>query len=311
VLRLAEEQTVTGIVYDGISQLDAELLPGKELQMQLATKVLQTENRNRKVDAVAKDVSKRLSDAGIRTVILKGQGVAREYAKPEHRQPGDIDMYVCNGKISEARNLSKTWNISDANENSKHYFFEIDGAHVELHRKLVNTQLFIYAGRFNSWLMQRMDTTGRTIDGFEVPDRMSAAAFEFYHLFHHFMNEGVGLRQVCDWCRCLHNAHGELDTALLKRSLYHCGMLHSWRAFGCMAVKYLGLPREEMPLYEDTDEAKASKILDIILRIGNFGHNMHHTRSKNYFVSKWQGVKYNIQGTFSLFPLFRRMHCET
>ena len=56
-----------------------------------------------------------------------------------------------------------------------------------------------------------------------------------------------------------------------------------WEAFGALAVDYLGLPVEAMPLYSAKKKwsRKASLILKRIIETGNFGHNRDNSYRKN------------------------------
>lgn len=57
-----------------------------------------------------------------------------------------------------------------------------------------------------------------------------------------------------------------------------------WNAFAALAVKYLGMPVETMPLYSEDSKWswKASRVLDFVLVTGNFGHNRDYSYKKRY-----------------------------
>ena len=69
---------------------------------------------------------------------------------------------------------------------------------------------------------------------------------------HHFtpgaiLEEGVGLRQVCDWCRLLWTYKDSLNYGLLEQRIKRAGLMSEWKAFGAYAVDYLGMPVEAIP----------------------------------------------------------------
>ena len=105
--------------------------------------------------------------------------------------------------------------------------------------------------------------------------------YVFTHMLQHFFKEGLGLRQVCDWCRLLYRYRSELDLRLLESRIRRMGLLSEWKAFGAFAVEYLGMPVESMSFYSDEQKwkKKADKICAFILEVGNMGHN----RDMSYF----------------------------
>ena len=112
----------------------------------------------------------------------------------------------------------------------------------------------------------------------------------FTHFLKHFYKGGLGLRQVCDWCRLLWTYRDSINQNLLKNRLFSMGLMTEWKAFGAFAVEYLGLPSESMPFYSSDAKwkRKAHKIYDFILEVGNFGHNrdMSYFNTKPYLVRK-------------------------
>jgi hypothetical protein len=97
----------------------------------------------------------------------------------------------------------------------------------------------------------------------------------FTHYLRHFYKGGIGLRQICDWCRLLWTFRNELDVNLLQKRLEIAGLVSEWRAFAAYAIDFLGMPVEAMPLYVDRARwHRKAKLLNMfILKSGNLGHN--------------------------------------
>ena len=88
----------------------------------------------------------------------------------------------------------------------------------------------------------------------------------------HFLNEGVGLRQICDWTCMLHTHGKQLDKDRLAAVLKGIGMLKAARAFGVIATKFLGLPIEDLPFeLNRKDEELGEWLLQDVLEGGNYG----------------------------------------
>ena len=62
------------------------------------------------------------------------------------------------------------------------------------------------------------------------------------------------------------------------------GMLTEWKAFGAMAVDYLGMPADAMPFYTNSPkwQKKATRIMSFVLETGNFGHNRNTALTYKY-----------------------------
>ena len=69
------------------------------------------------------------------------------------------------------------------------------------------------------------------------------------------------------------------------------GLLTEWRSFAALAVDWLGMPSEAMPLYSLNRKwsRKAKHIMTFVLESGNFGHNRQVARGK--ISSAWHKFK--------------------
>lgn len=116
----------------------------------------------------------------------------------------------------------------------------------------------------------------------------------FTHFLRHFFIEGVGLRQICDWCRLLYTYRDTLNYGLLEQRIKRAGLVSEWKAFGALAIEYLGFPKDAMPLLNvDIDlnanlKRKADRIMEFVLKSGNMGHNrdMSHFSKYPYLIRK-------------------------
>lgn len=133
-----------------------------------------------------------------------------------------------------------------------------------------------YSGSVRSW------RNGNT--QVYLPRADEDAVFIFFHILQHFYLEGVGLRQLCDWCRLITVYNTSINYNLLESRLRSAGVLSEWCAFAHLAVNFLGMPADTMPLYNSRVvwKKKANRVLDFILETGNFGHNRGHCYDHEY-----------------------------
>lgn len=100
--------------------------------------------------------------------------------------------------------------------------------------------------------------------------------FVFTHILQHLFIEGVGLRQICDWCRLLWTYRDSIDHKKLENHLQVMGLMSEWKVFVALAVQYLGMMEAAMPMFGSSVQefkGKAEKLMAFILETGNFGHN--------------------------------------
>lgn len=289
VYRLATEQSVQGLLLAGLEHSD--LKPPKELLLQCIGEVQLIEQRNKEMNAFINQLIGDLRKANIYTLIVKGQGVAQCYERPLWRTSGDIDFYMNEDDFQKAKMFFRPLvdKFDPDDDYTRHINMHYGEWVVEIHANQrcslsprinrvmneVHYDLF-YNGKVRSWIN----------DGTQIflPSQGNDAIIIFTHFFNHFYRGGVGLRQICDWCRLLWTYRDTLDLKLLEKRIHKAGLLDEWRAFGAFAVKYLGMPIEAMPLLDDDLNAnlnrKADRICEFILEVGNFGHN----RDTSYYV---------------------------
>ena len=291
VLSLASRHTVQGLVAQAILRLadsQACSLPAG-LEEKCLSMMMRNVHANQLVDKVLAEVTGAISVEDFRPVLLKGQGVARYYINPQLRVAGDIDYYVGTGHVflQIIDCLSRRWpDMAITDNGGKHVNTELNGVEIELHRHAANRDGMRRAHRILNWAdnelrygHNREYNVGNVV--VNVPSPLFDCVFVFIHLFYHFLHEGVGLRQLCDWARCLHENRKQLDEAKLKGLLQWLGIKTEWQVFGRLLVDYLGLPEEDMPCLRGY-ERRARRLLQLILSESNFGKE----RKADYFASR-------------------------
>ena len=222
-----------------------------------------------------------LAENGINAILLKGLGVASCYPEPMLRESGDIDLYV--GAKDYRRAFEVLSSLSDPEKElvfeaeSKHSHLDINGIPVEIHRycevlpRKYNAFFQNVAEKGLSEGTELMDLADVDLK-VRIPDPTFNAFFIFNHLWRHLVTEGVGFRQVCDWTMFLHANAGKIDNERLRSILESLDLLRGWRVIGRIAVDVLGLPEEEMPLLAPVPVQRVRKVVGMMIKEGNFGH---------------------------------------
>lgn len=314
VLSLAEEQSVVGLVAAGLEHITDVKVP-KEVVLQFVGQTLQLEQQNQAMNHFIGVLVETTRSAGIYTLLVKGQGVAQCYERPLWRASGDVDFYLSNSNYQAAKDYLSPLATEVEKEDKRilHNGMIFDPWVVELHgtlhtelSKRINAGLDdIHRSVFNAGEVRSWDNNGITVF---LPSPNNDLIIVFTHFLQHFFIEGVGLRQICDWCRLLWKYKGEIDKNLLSKRLRSMGLISEWKVFASFAVNTLGMSEEEMPLYEPRFRAKSEKVLKRVLKSGNFGHNNDLSYRVKYtgliykLVSFWRRFIEFI-GLISIFPI--------
>lgn len=315
IYRLAQEQSLLGIVLAGLEF--SSVKPPQVLLLQWIGEVQVLEQQNKAMNLFIEKLFEVLRNADIYALLVKGQGIAQCYEKPLWRSCGDVDLFLSEDNYRKAVQVLRpvAFSIDEENEYNKHLAMTIDGWSVELHGTLhsglwrsldraiddVQNDVF-YGGRVRSWMNGRTQVF--------LPAADEDVVFVFAHILQHFYKEGIGLRQICDWCRLLWTYKDSLNRKLLETRIKSMGVMTEWKAFAALAVEYLGMPMEAMPFYSDDKKWKrmAVRVMEFVLETGNFGHNRDYSYQKKYpyiiykAISFWKHLKDGAL-FFSIFPL--------
>lgn len=302
VMRLAEEQSVVGLVVAGLEHVIDVRVP-KEDVLHFVGRTLQLEQRNIAMNAYVATLIDNLRSNGINAVLVKGQGVAQCFERPLWRASGDVDLLLDTDNYERAKQLllPLAENVEDEFKSFKHIGMTLPGGfvvelHGTLHSRLSNRvdkvidnvqKDVFFGGSVRAW------QDGDSLIVLPAPD--NDIFFVFTHILHHFFLEGVGLRQICDWCRLLWTFRKEIHVNQVEHWLREAGLMNEWMSFAAMAVEWLGMPVEAMPFYDSQYRDKGEKILEFVLETGNFGHNRRIVSSGSLVGDKtnslWRKVK--------------------
>lgn len=319
ILRIAKEQTVQVIVADGIETLPKEKWPPKQAMIRLMMTRVKTSQMHTLLNTTLCQVVNALNAEGIPSVLLKGQGVARNYRIPESRMCGDIDLYV--GEENYKRACTVVAGLSPQEgalglETAMHQHVTLNGVEIEIHHiadfmgyKKEKDELQSWVDRcMNMKSIPSTDNIWRNA-GTDIclPPHTYNSFFILHHIVRHLATEGIGLRQICDWTLYLHKHHEEIDAAELEEKLQTFKMKELWDEFSLLATDILGLPADNLPLtIKSTSSAKTPLLINHILETGNFGHYASERidpSEKVLIKRKWRSFRIQSSRLFKLYQI--------
>ena len=208
----ASKQALLGLCFEGIERLGKEypeelrLNPiGRELLMTWMGKAQQIRRQNMKVNVMAGKLFSMLREDGMRCCILKGQGNALMYPNPYSRTPGDIDVWIDASRERIMEYTQKKFELGD-DIRLQHLETSLDGVPVELHFFPCSMNNPIYHARLQKWFRRNADLQCSHIVGLPdgagdiaIPTTAFNVIYQLCHLYHHFFDEGIGMRQIIDY----------------------------------------------------------------------------------------------------------------
>ena len=236
VYQLASEQSVIGLVIAGIERLKSinpNLNIPQEILLQWIGEVQVIEQQNKKLNEAAEHLTRIFRNGGLRSCVLKGQGVARLYdvrckksdvrsqnseqssesSKVQEsqgargslslrRQPGDIDLWVEGGREKVLQFLKSSY-LKTGTVVIHHVDTSIiDGVETEVHFLPSYSYNYLryvkYKKFFKEEANQQFDHFDEQV-GFAYPTLRFNAVYMMMHIFRHVFNEGIGLRQLMDY----------------------------------------------------------------------------------------------------------------
>lgn len=306
----ASKQALRGLCFDGIERLGKEYPEelkrnpiGRELLMTWMGKAQQIRRQNMKVNDVAGKLFSMLREDGLRCCILKGQGNALMYPNPYSRTPGDIDVWIDASRERIMEYASKKFELGE-DIRLQHLETSLDGVPVELHFFPCSMNNPIYHARLQKWFRRNADLQCSHIVGLPdgagdiaIPTMAFNVVYQLTHLYHHFFDEGIGMRQIIDYYYVVNNDELLVIRDTLQRELKYLGL---WKFAG--AVMYVlheafGLSEEKM--IAPMDEKRGKLLLAEILDGGNFGRHFtkyagftHQSMGKKYFLKIWRNMHF-------------------
>lgn len=259
----------------------------------------QVKAQNELMNREAARLTKLFEEAGRKTAILKGQANARLYGswlkvhgsrlKDDKdrlallRTPGDIDIWVEGGQesvitlllnlglLNERPTIANIGRHDKATESYHHVHLPPtkEGIAVEVHFRPSSGNYCPWTNRrLQDWLEEEIRTVTRVEEGFNVPSIRFALVMQLSHIQRHFLTEGVGMRQICDYYWLLRHSTEEERRAVSGK----LGPFGLKRIAGAlMWVLREKLHLEEGLLICEPDAWRGKWLLREVMDGGNFG----------------------------------------
>ena len=271
---LAKKQSLIGVCFAGVQKLQTQRQEPPEMTyltwMGMAAKIQQ---RNEVVSRQCVELQGQLAADGVRSCVLKGQGVGALYRVHENdndnnknssdlsmlRQSGDIDVWVDTDEEGALRWVKKYQRVLDFDY--KHVHLDVlEGTSVEVHYRPSTSRVPWYMKRVDHFTREKACWTNAVAlgDGMvNVPSLEFNLVFILQHIFGHLFAEEMTLKQYLDYYFVLKQAHEKgADVQEAYRWMQRMGMGSFARATMWLLREVFGMPEEWMICEADADEGR-------------------------------------------------------
>lgn len=302
IVECANTQRVVALITAGVETLPSEYRPPKSIFISLLLLTEKIKDANRLINERLGDISKEYGLSGLSFVLLKGQGNSIYYPDALCRTPGDLDLFLYRDKDYQ---FARKWIIKNGlpydKESDLHLGFDWRGVHIENHHHI----FFFTKKKYNKTFQKIVDevVAGNSFESVQIngvtihvlPVELNVV-YLFLHLFRHFIDSGVGLRQVCDWVLILSARHEELQKERLIKLAKHFGILNAMCALAHACIKHLGASPEIFPFLVKNDNCYSDMFMKDILQGGHFGfYKPHQMENRGLWRGRWTRYCYLLK----------------
>lgn len=309
LMDLADRQTVTGLLCQALMSNNVKLQKMDAINTFANLRDIQGVNERLNAELIA--LCSLLNERHIKFVVVKGATIGALYPEASSRMPGDVDFYCDSDNFEKAKAaISETWKVEYREDDTgeQHISFMHNAIMFEMHYLLLELASPRLQAVFNKMIADsRM--CFRRIDGVDVPILSPEAEliYTYLHLYHHFIELGVGLRQICDFAVLLNQHYDDNKIRLILEEL---GIKRGFTAFEAICVEKLGLDEAVLPVAIDKrDRKEIEPILRLVLEGGNFGQHgqKYAVRSGiRYYLDSFIKKIRNYRQFYSLSPAMMR-----
>ncbi len=278
LLNLAYKQTVVCFIAAAcLRHKNVESIP-QDIREELEAVIEENKKIHEYHNDVLVELITKFEEQGLHPILLKGQGIAQLYAQPELRQCGDIDIYFLPEEFNEAKcfmqSLEEEKNMK--RETYKHYGSKYKGIDVELHKHVCNFPNPFVNKRFQKWTEECMHIPSTVVINdvkIPIPDPVYGLVSVFAHMWHHFENGDVSLRQMCDVEIMYANSLDSQEIVLHEDSMKDFSLYYSWTILCSVFTYKLGLEDASYNMRRSMQK-KVCLMLSIILENGGFSKEL-------------------------------------
>lgn len=219
LLQMASEHKLLPMIYEALRHLLPQSAAGPIKQQVRRQVILQTMRTEQFLE-----LNRRLREAGLTPLVVKGIVCRALYPKPDHRPSADEDVLIPPAQLAQCRQILEDFGMSTGETDPNAYEFPYRRAgsplYIELHKSLFPPESVAY-GDLNDFfgdpfrLTSEIEVQGQKVLTLHPTDHIT---YLIFHAFKHFLHSGFGIRQVCDILLFAQHYGGHIDWEWVRLS---------------------------------------------------------------------------------------------
>lgn len=215
VYKLAVSHGVVGVLYGGIERLPKEQRPPKEFLLEWFGQAECYRRMYERQRKAVESLNELWRNKGLTVLELKGDSIGKFYPRPDLRFSCDYDCLLSD--YEQGNRLVEKKGVAVNRDFYKNSSFVWDGLHVENHQ-------FCTPVRGNRAMKKLEVVLRRLVNEDNMVD--FNALFLMEHLWSHFFEDALTLKQLTDWIVFYKEFHSTVDWSLVEKQAKDCGF---WR----------------------------------------------------------------------------------
>lgn len=318
---MAKKQSLVGVCFAGMQRLQTQRQqPPEMLYLTWMGMTAKIQQRNEVVNRQCVELQAKLAADGFRNYIMKGQGnsvLYRTSCENDNenlcllRQCGDIDVYL-EGGLDKVLAYARTFGeVKKVNELEIHVDVFPD-TEVEFHympffmrSPIRNKRLQAFFESKKEDCFENKIALQNGVGEIVSPTIEFNLVHQLVHIYHHFITEGVGLRQLMDYYMVLRTVENSKEgIEEVRRAVHELGLdCFASALMWVIKTVFIGHPSTGSGQADNNDnffpwtpnEKDGRLLLDEVIKSGNFGH-MDETKAN--LSNKWSSFWYVNGKTF-------------
>ena len=271
---MARQQTLVGVLNDAVHQLPPQQQPPQNILQEWDAQTEKIARIYHVHEQHVAELEELLGRMELHGCILKGTSLAHLYPNPERRMCGDIDVWIkgTHDIILEAFDKADIPIYDIIYQECKVGIFLDTEVEVHLHAsKMYNP---FSNARLQRYLEQHSPIREDAV--LVEPDARFNAVFCMAHMFRHYLEGGIGLRQMMDYYYVLRELRPE-DRGTVMQDLKYLGMKRFTASV--MASMQFNFGLEDEYLLCPPDKKYGKRLVGDVISMGNFGILDHRNYS--------------------------------
>lgn len=248
IMNLAAHHSVFALTFDGAMLLPTQAMPPRPLQLTWVAQIDRIEQQYAYKLSVLKEMETLFSQNGIKMLHFKGFALAQCFPVPEHRQFGDLDIYLF-WQTKQGHRLLLENGATPNYRSYKHLCVIYKKVMIENHAYFLNTHDSRKIKASDKMLKKIISDSEESLSWTEFPVDFQAL-FYMFHTIHHFSWEAFSVKLLIDLAAFWKTNLTKIDIERYRQALKSVNLIKQADAITSLTVNFLQIDKNCVPPFE-------------------------------------------------------------